>query len=279
MVTRALCINVGVAGVVALTLGLAADARAQSGSHGGIIGNVLDQNGMPIKGVKISARSDTQIGGAKVAYTSDEGSFRIVGLIPGEFEITASAPKMKTVMQKGILVGLNAPAEVDIIMEVETKVEEVKVVEKAPTVSTTTAVVKEVFDEEFIDNIPVNTKTAGEQTISDLTPGAVGSGVRSTRIRGGKTTSSHFLVEGFYMNGQRSTMKAMAAVEVLSAGQGAENASASGGVVNMVTKSGSNKFEFDVNGYAEHKALQFFLDESDNPEMSYYYMINPWLSG
>jgi hypothetical protein len=263
---------------LALALALPAVARAQGG-HGSIIGNVLDQNGMPIKGVKISAKSDTQIGGSKVAYTSDEGSFRIVGLIPGDFEIMATAPKLKSFLQKGISVGLSAPAEVDIVMEVETKVEEVRVVEKAPIVSTTTAVVKEVFDEEFIDNIPVDTKTSGEATVANMVPGTVGSGVRSVRMRGGGNTQSHFMVDGFYMNGQRSTLKAMAAVEVQTAAQGADNASASGGVVNMVTKSGSNKFEFDINAYAEDKTMQFFLDESDNPERSYYYMVNPNFSG
>jgi hypothetical protein len=257
----------------------APDARAQGGSHGAIIGNVLDQNGTPLKGVKISARSETQIGGAKVTYTSDEGSFRLVGLIPGAFEITASAPQLRTVVQRGIAVGINAPAEVDLVLEVETAVEEVKVVEKAPIVSTTTAVVKEVFDEEFIDNIPLDVKSTAENTVAGMVPGAVEPGWRQVRFRGGGLKDSHFLVEGFYMNGQRSTMKAMAAVEVLSAGQGADNASTPGGVINMVTKSGSNKLEFDINAFAEDKALEFFLDESDNPERSYFYQINPNVSG
>ena len=75
--------------VVVAIMGLAKIASAQI--NGSNVGNVFDQVGMPIKGVKISATSPTQIGGAKVVYTDDEGSFRIVGLQPGVFEVTATA--------------------------------------------------------------------------------------------------------------------------------------------------------------------------------------------
>lgn len=254
-------------------------ARAQGGSHGSLVGNVTDQTGMPIKGVKISAKSPTQIGGSKVTYSNDEGYFRIVGLIPGTFEIIASAPQMRSVNQKDITVGINAPAEVNILMEVQTATEEVKVIEKAPIISTTTANVKEVYDEEFVDNLPIDTKTAGESFVGNNVPGAASSGTRTARIRGGSNEQTHMLVEGFYMNGQRSTMKGLAAMEVQTAGYGAENASTPGGVVNMVTKSGSNKFELDVNGYAEDNNLTFFRDNSDSNERDFYYLLNPNVSG
>ena len=44
---------------------------------GSITGTVTDQTGMPLRGVKVAARSDTQIGGAKIGYTNEEGFFRI----------------------------------------------------------------------------------------------------------------------------------------------------------------------------------------------------------
>jgi hypothetical protein len=49
---------------------------------------------------------------------------------------------------------VGAPAEVDLALEVEAGVEEVKVIERAPVVSTTSAAVKEVFDADFIDASP-----------------------------------------------------------------------------------------------------------------------------
>src|SRR5689334_9890729 len=92
-------------------------ARAQV--TGSIIGTVYDQNGMPLPGVKISARSPTQIGGVRVTYTNGEGAFRMQGLQPGTFEVSATANKLKQVVQKDIRVGVTSPAELSMIMEVQ----------------------------------------------------------------------------------------------------------------------------------------------------------------
>ena len=75
-------------------------AHAQGGSQGSILGYVFDQTGNPIKGVKVLATSPTQIGGSKTGYTNEEGFFRFNALFPGTFEVRASAPKLKTVIQK-----------------------------------------------------------------------------------------------------------------------------------------------------------------------------------
>ena len=266
--------------VVVVTLVVApVPVLAQGGATGSIIGTVTDQNGQPLKGVKLTARSDDQIGGVKVTYSNEEGTFRIIGLMPGKFEMTASAPKLKTVIQKEISVGVNAPAEADLMMEVETAVEEVKVVERAPLVSTTTANVKEVFDEEFVDNLPSDFKAGAEYVTAVTVPGAVTAGVRSTRIRGGGVGQTVYQVEGFHMNGQRSTLKGMSAIEVQSAGYGAEHATVAGGVVNMVTKSGSNKFEVDLTGYIEDSNLRFFLGPADSEQHSFFAVFNPNISG
>ena len=79
---------------------------------------------------------------------------------------------MKTVHQKGINVGVNAAAEVTLMMEVETATEEVKVIERAPVVSTKSAAVKEVYDEDFIDQIPSDFKAGAESVVANAVPGA-----------------------------------------------------------------------------------------------------------
>src|SRR5687768_5738877 len=74
--------------------------RAFAQVAGSIIGNVIDESGNPIGGVRIQARSETQIGGAKTTYTATDGSFRLPSLQPGTFEVRASAPKLKDVLQR-----------------------------------------------------------------------------------------------------------------------------------------------------------------------------------
>ncbi len=259
-----------------------ATSWGQGGVNGSITGAVYDQTGQPIKGVKVGASSDTQIGGTKITYTDDDGTFRFVALQPGTFSVTATAPKLKTLHQKGIRVGVTTPAEVILLMDVETQVEEVKVVERAPVVSTTSATVKEVYDEEFIDSLPLDSRYGIESFVAHNTPGVyhVGSeGTRSFKVRGGDTRQNAFYLEGFTMSRQEVTPKSLATVEVQTAGYGAEYANVPGGVMNLVSKSGSNRYELDISGFVEHSSFAFFKDASDPDGQSLRMLVNPAFSG
>jgi hypothetical protein len=246
---------------------------------GSIVGNVLDQMGQPLRGVRISARSDTQIGGEKTTYSSEEGAFRLPGLQPGVFEVRASAPKLTTVLQRDVRVGVNAPAEVTLVMAVESGTEEIKVVEKAPIVSTTVATVKEVFDSEFVDRLPMDKRTGYGGFIRDTVPGASNGGDWTARIRGGNTQQNGILVEGFHMANQKITLNSLAAMEIQTAAYGAENAGYPGSVVNMVTKSGSNRYEFDVGAFHEDSRLRPFLMDSEGNPLVTNSFFNPAISG
>ena len=272
---------VGAVALVAIILSAAMPTavRADDGASGTVLGSVSDPSGRPLAGIRVTASSETQIGGAKVAYTNADGSFHFVALSPGRFAITAAAAQLKIVARKQIRVGVGAPATVHLIMEVETALEEVKIVEKAPAVSSTSAAVKQVMDEDFIDHLPSDFKLGAEAVIANAVPGVVLASQRTMRVRGGGANQTALLVEGFDMVGQRSTLKGMAAIEMSTAGYGAEYATVPGGVVNMVTKSGSNRFDLDVTGFAEDNQLAFFLQPTDSRDRGYFYVLNPNLSG
>ena len=80
------------------------------------------------------------------------------------------------------------------------------------------------------------------------------------RVRGGNTQQNLFLVDGFNMSGFKTLYKSVSSVEVSTAGYGADGAIAPGGLVSMVTKGGSNKYELDVNGFHEDSLLRFATD-------------------
>jgi hypothetical protein len=265
---------------VALGVGLAlaapSAAFAQGGDSGAIIGYVFDQTGAPLQGVKVTISSPTQLGGKKVAYTNEEGSFRFPQLLPGTFSLKAEAPKLTSYVQENIRVGINAPAEVNAVMEISTtKVEEVKVVEKAPVVSTTTANVKEVFDVDMVDAMPHENRDVIFQQVTNYAAGAI----RGGRIRGGGANQTIYTMDGFDMMNQFPTVKANAAYEIQTAAYGSENANAPGGVVNLASRSGSNKFEFELGGTYDHSNLRFFEDEGDPLVPSHFYVLNPTVSG
>jgi hypothetical protein len=247
--------------------------RAQGGSDGAITGYVFDQAGNPLAGVQIVAASPTQIGGSKKTYSNSEGLFKLRQLFPGTFQVTATAPKLKTVIQKGVKVGITSAAEVNLVMEVQgAGVEQVQVVQTAPTVSTTTTNVKEVYDLDFVESMPLNSRDQVFNQMVNQIGGAV-----SGRVRGGAANQTIFTQDGFDMRDQYPVTKASAAYEIQSAGYGADNATASGGIVNLVTKSGSNKWEFEFNATAENDSLRFG-DNRDSPG-NYYYLVNPAVAG
>jgi hypothetical protein len=253
--------------------------HAQGGVLGSIVGNVFDQTGQPLSGVKVVAESPTQIGGVRITYTNPEGTFRFNALQPGTFSVMASAPKLSAVHQKGIKVNTQVPSEVTLMMEVATATEEVKVIERAPIVSTTAANVKEQWDEEFIDNLPLETRTSVEELVGHSTPGANYAGERAMRVRGGNTQQNLFLVDGFNLSGFKTLYKSVSSVEVSTAGYGADGAIAPGGLVSMVTKGGSNKYELDVNGFHEDSLLRYATDASEAVPRDWRMYINPNFSG
>ena len=262
-------------GAIGALCALAQAARAQNGDSGSIIGYVLDQGGSPVRGVKVTASSATQIGGKKVAYSNDEGAFRFPNLEPGVFDVRAEAPRLRTVVQQNIKVGINAPAELSLVMEVASeKVEEVRVVEKTPLISTTTTSVKEVYDIDFVDSLPHDNRDVIFQQLPNYSAGAI-----NGRIRGGNTNQTIYTMDGFNLFHEYPTVKASAAYEIQTAGYGVDNVMAPGGVVNLVSRSGSNKFEFEVEGTADHDKLRLFRDHLDSRAPSDFYIINPTVSG
>jgi hypothetical protein len=253
-------------------------ALAQGGDSGSIIGYVLDQTGNPITGVRVTATSPTQIGGPKVAYSDETGAFRMRALIPGTFDVRATAPKLNPVVQKDVQVGITAPAELTFLMEVQTTVDEITVVQKAPLVSTTRANVTENFGSDFVEALPHH----GRDNIHRDMVGSVAGSV-ANRMRGGSANQTIVTQDGFDMGPPGKTispsLKSSAAFEIQTAGYGADNPTASGGVLNLVTRSGSNRFEFELNATADNNSLQFFRDQRDTRSNTFYYVINPMIAG
>jgi Ca-activated chloride channel family protein len=139
-------------GILASLAAIIASTPAAAAT-GKLTGYVLDQSGNPLSGVAVEARLKPN-GPARRAFSNEDGAFRFDGLTPGNYRVQASAPKLRTVIRDDVLVSANGVAEVNLIMEVRTRTEEVAVVEKAPIVATSTPNVQERFDVEFSEAPP-----------------------------------------------------------------------------------------------------------------------------
>jgi hypothetical protein len=111
---------------------------------GMLVGYIFDQTGAPLAGVKVAIQPPPA--GKHTTYTDQQGRFEFSKLPPGPYQVTATAPKLRTVMQKGIQVSADRGAEANLVMETASAVEEVRVVERTPLVSTTHARIEQSFD-------------------------------------------------------------------------------------------------------------------------------------
>src|SRR5205814_8674610 len=224
--------------VVLVGLALPSGARAQGDATGSITGYAYDQAGNPLPGITITARSPTQIGGTRKTTTNSDGFFRMAALSPGIFELHGRAPKMQTYLQEGIHVGLGT-VELTVIMSVVSVGADLVIEDRQPMVHPDSAKVSVVYDTDYVDTLPMRSRDQVHTQLVNQVPGGM-----NGRMRGATENQTLFLQDGFELNqsnGVYPVLKSAAAFEIGVAGYGADGATAPGGTLNVVTRSGSNK--------------------------------------
>ena len=264
--------------VVATVVAAMVDGRtayAQGAGTGSADGFVTDQGGNPLRGVKIVAQSRTLIGKGRTTYTSAEGTFHMGGLTPGKYTFTATSPGLETVVQENIELGIASPAEINVMMQVKTAEQRVVIVEKRqPVISTTKAAVQQNYDQQLIEAIPFRDTVNQFRDIVHSAPGSI-----NLRVRGASATQTAFLEDGFEIRDIFPPIRSAQAFEVQTSAYGADAPTWSGGVSNMVTRSGSNDFEFQFQALTVGSWGELFKDNLDTNAGINRWMVNPTISG
>jgi outer membrane receptor protein involved in Fe transport len=239
---------------VVLLLASAAFAQEQSGS---IIGVVKDAQGGVLPGVIVEARSATTVG-VSTAVTDAQGVFRFPGLPPGTYEITATLQGF-TPAKSAALLSLGQNLKIDLVLGVGGVTESVQVTAESPLIDAKANAATASVSAATIDLIP-----KGRGLVSVLT-GIPGTNNESRggglMIDGASGSENRFLVDGVDRTNARSGSASaitgtevviqdfLETVQVKQSGYNAEYRAALGGVVNAVTKSGSNRFRGEVGSY------------------------------
>ncbi|MGA9965039.1 MAG: carboxypeptidase regulatory-like domain-containing protein, partial [Terriglobales bacterium] len=246
-------------------------ALAQS-FRGSIRGRVVDPNGNAIVGAKLTAKNSAT-GQMRDAATGDDGAYVLAELPAGEYAVTAEYGGLSPVGQNVIVnVGSDTTANFD-LTRVEKRLEQLTVTEETPVIDTTRDVLSEVVDQKLVAELPLNGRDFGK--LVALSPGATvdPSGVAGTQggfgqfnINGNRDRSNNYTLDGtdnndpFFNNsalnqtgigGAPASLLPIDAIQEfnLQSQFGAEYGRNSGSVVNIVTRSGTNKlhgsgFEF-----------------------------------
>jgi hypothetical protein len=216
-------------------------AAAQS-ETASAIGTIRDAQGGAMPGVSLTLRN-VDMGLARQSTTSDEGRYWLAGLPAGRYELTAERAGFRTVVRAGITLTLGAEAVLDVDLSVAGVGETITVAADAPVVATTTSAIEMRLNRVQLDLLPL----FGRDYLSllRLTPAsqAFGSSFTGSRERSNEFTldgvDNTSDIAGFQRTGV--TLDSIQEVQVLANNYKAEHGRASGGVINVVTRSGSNR--------------------------------------
>lgn len=253
--------NLGLLRLVAaaLTLALSAGAALAQSVTGDVFGKVTDVNGAVVTGARVTVRN-VGTGGVRQTTTDGGGEFRLASLPAADYEVEAEAngfTKGAEAFQLAVGQGL----AVNLVLKPQGLSETVMVSEDAGvSVQTDSAALGGVIGSRQITELPLNGRNIDQLTL--LEPGVFSTTNRSSggtihgtqiNINGAMSRSSRFLLDGTnvadtFSNGLGSTADTFLGVDavrefrVLTNSYGPEHGQASGGVVSIVTKSGTNDF-------------------------------------
>src|SRR5215469_611014 len=232
-------------------------------------GTVIDPSGSVVAGASILLRNNaTDV--SFNAVSNDRGLYAIANVPPGTYELKASSQGFANYTQTGIVLTVAETRTLDVALKVAGAGETVVVTTEAPTIEPTRSEISQVISKEQVDSLPISNRVFTDFAL--LTPGVASSrtslGTTFTEFEvtqisfGGMRSFSNMIsVDGAdFVNSasgiQRSTppQEAVQEFRVVNNSFGAEYGRAVGGIVNIVTKSGTNDLHGSVYEYFQNSA-------------------------
>jgi len=249
---------------------LAATSFAQAQATGAdLTGTVVDPNDAIVNGATVTARN-VAAGITRTATTGDDGTYRFINLAPGEYEISAEAANFKRVIISPVKLTVGQSAELKIRLEIGASTAIVNVSgEDVQLIEPSRTTVSNTIEQERIANLPINERSATGfaltiSTVSRDNGRPIGPAPTSgLNIGGTRGRSTLVQVDGAdftdnSINAARSTVsqEAVQEYQVTTNSYLPEFGRATGGIVNVVTKRGTNDIHGNVFGFIRHRSIQ-----------------------
>ena len=256
--------------------------RAQV-AGGTFSGTVSDPSGAAVPNAQITIK-DTSTGISHTATTDAAGFYSVPNLLPGKYDVTATATGFATTVQSGVTLTVGAKQELSITLTVGQVSQTIEVAAQAPQVQLTSSAISAEVNQTTVRELPLNGRSwtdlatlqpgvgnmAAEQPAISGTSSASARGIRGfgnqLTISGGRPTQNNYRLDGISENdysnsspgsvtGGAAGVDAIAEFSVVTTNYTAEYGRTSGGVINAITRSGTNQFHGDVYEFLRNSAL------------------------
>jgi len=238
-------VSIGVA-LVAL-IALSSFAHAQGVQTGTITGTIQSPDGLPLPGVTITTTSPA-LQGERTAFSDVNGVYLIRGLPPGAYTVAFELASFRPAKQDSIQLTVGSTATVNQTMALEGVAVSVTVLGSTQPAALTRPTLSQVYVKTELDPLPVGRVPS---LIADLAPGLTSNAPNAGQvtISGATGFDNVFMVNGVDVNdnlfGTAHNLfieDAIQETNILTGGISAEYGRFSGGVINVITKSGGNTF-------------------------------------
>src|ERR1700730_5041759 len=275
-----------------LFFGFFAAVAAHSQVTGATLGGtVTDPSGAAVPGAQISVKNNAT--GVTREVTSDSsGLYTVPNVIPGDYEVRVSAKGFSTARQANVSLAVGQQQQLNFSLKVGETSQTVEVTGTAPQIELTSSALTGQVESETVRELPLNgrdwtslatlqpgvKKIETQVSYSDAGRGARGFGSELT-VSGQRSTFNNYRIDGVtvvdYANAAPGNVigvvlgvDAIQEFSVLTGGFPAEYGRATGGVVNAISKSGTNSFHGDVYEFLRNSALDandYFTKSAGNP--------------
>ena len=266
----------GIMFVLLFCLSGAAALWAQTAT-GRIVGTVTDPTGALIPGASITVTNvDTQV--AYETLTNERGAYQAPLLSIGMYTVTANMPGFQKAVTKPEKLEINQSLRVDIQMVVGARTEEIIVEEGITHVETITPTLGMSVISGQIANMPLNGRNTLDLALLQpgVIPSTVGGNTGTFSVAGARQDSVTYLLDGGVNNNLLSNSVVLnpnpdmiEEFRILTSVYNAEYGRSSGGIVSVVTKSGTNTFHGTAYDYARNEAFNansFFNNAAGLPK-------------
>ncbi|HEV7473151.1 MAG TPA: TonB-dependent receptor [Pyrinomonadaceae bacterium] len=246
-------------------------------TKGSIAGTVTDSNGGILPNAKVTVEGGQA---ATSTQSTDQGTYRVDNLLPGTYTVTVEQAGFKKSVSQGVIVNVGREATVNPKLEAG-NISEIVTVTDTGGIDQQSSAVNQSLNDQLYANVPVARSVTSLFYIAPGTTDSLGGGRSNPSIAGGSALDNLYIADGVNITdsafgglgtftrsygslGTGINTSFIKEVQVKTGGFEPQYGQSTGGIINIITKSGTNDFHGALYGYAKPGAFEATRKQPDD---------------